>query len=235
MPPTSPAAPPTTRASRFEVSTRTFRSSTAIPGRCTCRTARMRTRSPWPTHALQRGGDLGLRLAPGHDRGARGDLHPCTGLGHRHDLHGECGNRFASGNTVAVINGADCVGDMAGCGKVRATITLGLVPPVVGGPAGPGVWLLTTPHTPCTSPTTTTGTCPGGSHWWTPRPATALSQAVVRRGSRRLSSVARRALSRSTPRRACCTSPTRVRGRVGVKPARCDAKTRLGAPIPFPR
>ena len=47
------------------------------------------------------------------------------------------GNPFASGNTVAVINGADCVGDMAGCGKVTATITLGPVPPVVGGPAGP--------------------------------------------------------------------------------------------------
>ena len=47
------------------------------------------------------------------------------------------GEPFASGNTVAVINGADCVGDMAGCGKVTATITLGPVPPVVGGPAGP--------------------------------------------------------------------------------------------------
>jgi DNA-binding beta-propeller fold protein YncE len=44
---------------------------------------------------------------------------------------------FASGNQVVVINGADCVGDMAGCGKVATTITLGPVPKVQGGPAGP--------------------------------------------------------------------------------------------------
>jgi DNA-binding beta-propeller fold protein YncE len=47
------------------------------------------------------------------------------------------GNPFASGNDVVVINGADCVGDMASCGKVAATISLGAVRPVVGGPAGP--------------------------------------------------------------------------------------------------
>jgi DNA-binding beta-propeller fold protein YncE len=47
------------------------------------------------------------------------------------------GQPFASGNQVAVINGAGCVGDMSGCGKVAATITLGVVPKVQGGPAGP--------------------------------------------------------------------------------------------------
>jgi DNA-binding beta-propeller fold protein YncE len=43
----------------------------------------------------------------------------------------------ASGNSVAVINGADCVGDMASCGKVAGFITLGPVPPGPGGPAAP--------------------------------------------------------------------------------------------------
>jgi len=43
----------------------------------------------------------------------------------------------ASGNSVAVINGANCVGDMAGCGKVAAFITLGRVPTGPGGPAAP--------------------------------------------------------------------------------------------------
>jgi len=47
------------------------------------------------------------------------------------------GNPFASGYTVAVINGASCVGDMAGCGKLAATIALGPFTQVVGGPAGP--------------------------------------------------------------------------------------------------
>jgi len=47
------------------------------------------------------------------------------------------GDPFSTGNQVVVINGADCVGDMADCGKVAATITLGAVPKVQGGPAGP--------------------------------------------------------------------------------------------------
>jgi len=47
------------------------------------------------------------------------------------------GDPFASGNTVSVINGANCLGTMAGCGKVAAVVDLGAVPDVQGGPAGP--------------------------------------------------------------------------------------------------
>jgi hypothetical protein len=46
------------------------------------------------------------------------------------------GNPFASGNQVVVIDGSECVSDMAGCGKVAATIPLGAVRAVQGGPAG---------------------------------------------------------------------------------------------------
>jgi len=42
-----------------------------------------------------------------------------------------------SGDSVAVINGANCVGDMAGCGKVAAFITLGAAPSGPGGLAAP--------------------------------------------------------------------------------------------------
>jgi len=47
------------------------------------------------------------------------------------------GNPFGSGNQVVVINGAGCVSEMASCGKLAGTITLGPAPAVPGGPAGP--------------------------------------------------------------------------------------------------
>src|SRR5208283_1331902 len=50
-------------------------------------------------------------------------LDPATGT-----VYASNSGYYASGNTVAVINAADCVGDMAGCGKVSALIDLGAGP-----------------------------------------------------------------------------------------------------------
>ena len=68
-----------------------------------------------------------------------------------------------SGNQVVVINGAACVGEMASCGNLAATITLGPATYVPGGPPGPdGLAVDDATHT-LTSLTTTTGTCPARS------------------------------------------------------------------------